>query len=93
MPCCVYRIADRLTLICHPAIVVGDYLYIDGGEVTTWDGHNTDSQITAQRKYYPKSERDAIGDTDFYCRERHDIDRSDYVLDQCHRNSKYHYQR
>ena len=37
-----------LTLV--PAIVVGNYLYIDGGEVTTWDGHIWLSGITVPRK-------------------------------------------
>jgi hypothetical protein len=35
------------------AIVVGDYLYIDGGEITTWNGHDPSSQVTAKRKKHP----------------------------------------
>ena len=37
------------------AIVAGDYLYIDGGEITTWDGQDG-SQITVKgTAYYLKS--------------------------------------
>ncbi len=38
----------RLTLVL--AIVVGNYLYIDGGQLVTWDGHNWLFATTVSRK-------------------------------------------
>ena len=40
----VFSLFDNRALLC--SIVIGDYLYIDGGEITTWNGTGTGDNAT-----------------------------------------------